>query len=780
MCLKWIWKVPKVFSRLLDRRRCSVSYMAMAKLREMKPTEAVELLTTATNKDSDPVLRARALWQIAAIAPLTTLAGTNFLPGFESAGADSTHFKLLCIRILRDLAGRRPDLDLVGHMNYWINNSEPAVRREILLTLKDAPAQAAKGPILDLASKYDGKDRFYLEAIGIAVGQDPERRKIILADFDKVFPEWNEKVLDLIWELRPPAAMAKLGERLSDPKTPANQRGRIVDILATSDDQDSGKALLTVLGQSGVSAEVREKAMANLRLFLPGKWQNLRASDDVMRAARGLMQQPETRGAGMQLIGAAARVDALADVAGVARDAKETDALRRVAIEVLGELPTDETAKVLGALTYMKPPSVPVDAVKSLGRLAGKRPNSPGASFAMRILQDLVVATDRDSGLRVEAVSALTGTRPGTSWLLDLQAKGNLPGDVKNEAARMLRNTPYVDLRNRAMVAFPPPGKLDPKKLPNIGVLVKRTGDVTHGKQLFTASAKSDMQCMKCHSVRGSGGQIGPDLSMIGKKASRENLYESILFPSKAIADQYVTWVIEDKRGVTVSGLIVEDHPEHVWIRDANGKDTKILKKDIESREKSPKSLMPEDLLVYMSEDDLVDVVEYLFSLKNPVLALDYWHIAGPFDNGEGDKGLDEVFPPEKGIDLKARYDGKGGKISWQTVRPDAAGYVDLQAHFAGHSDQIVSYMYREIESPNDQEVTILLGTDDGGKLWVNGQLVFTSREHRAAAPEQNAVKVKLKKGLNTLLLKVNNGNGAHGFYLSIVSGEELKRVVKK
>ena len=96
------------------------------------------------------------------------------------------------------------------------------------------------------------------------------------------------------------------------------------------------------------------------------------------------------------------------------------------------------------------------------------------------------------------------------------------------------------------------------------------------------------MQCLKCHTVRGVGGSIGPDLSMIGKKASRENLFESILYPSKAIADQYVNWNVETKKGVTVTGLLVEETPDHILLRDANGKDTRIDKKDIDARSKNP------------------------------------------------------------------------------------------------------------------------------------------------------------------------------------------------
>ena len=398
----------------------------------------------------------------------------------------------------------------------------------------------------------------------------------------------------------------------------------------------------------------------------------------------------------------------------------------------------------------------------------------------MKVLQNVVSDKKNEPALRIEGVSALAGTRAGTEWLLALNEKNGLDDAIKQDVGRYLRNSPYQDLRNKALLAFPPPGKLDPKKLPEIAVLAKRKGDAARGKLLFTASAKNNMQCMKCHTIRGQGGQIGPDLSMIGKKASRENLFESILLPSKAIADQYITWIIDTKKGLTVTGLLVEETKDYVILRDANGKDTKIDLNQIDERRKSLKSLMPEDLIGYMTEDELVDVVEYLFTLKTPALSFDWWHIAGPFDNGDNDAGLDKVFPPEKGVDLLATYDGKLGKVAWKTVKPDGQGYVDLQAFYAPNSNGIVSYLYREIESPADQEATILLGADDGCKLWLNGAQVHANRSHRAAVPEQDSVKVKLKKGKNALLFKINNGDGAHGFYFTIVAEQELKRVTEK
>ena len=68
-----------------------------------------------------------------------------------------------------------------------------------------------------LAKLYDGQDHFYRAALNIACGTDPERRRHILADFDKHFPEWNDKVADLVWELRPKSVLPRLGKLLGDP-----------------------------------------------------------------------------------------------------------------------------------------------------------------------------------------------------------------------------------------------------------------------------------------------------------------------------------------------------------------------------------------------------------------------------------------------------------------------------------------------------------------------------------------------------------------------------------
>jgi putative heme-binding domain-containing protein len=355
----------------------------------------------------------------------------------------------------------------------------------------------------------------------------------------------------------------------------------------------------------------------------------------------------------------------------MAGDTSEAPATRMAALQTLGALPADEAVTALEALLKTEPAGLRTVVVEALGQQAqprrrmmfggppepfgpgggppfgqgpppsagappfgpGGQPGGPGpqgigpggqrfglgrqgTSPALKILQNLVKSSDQDPVLKQTSVAALAGTRSGSVWLLDSHDKKELPETLQPIVARLLRNSPYIDLRNRALIAFPPPIRLDPNKLPDIATLAKRKGSAALGKQLIAASVNNDQQCLKCHTIHGVGGNVGPDLSAIGTKASRENLFESILFPSKAIADQYITWVVETKAGLVVTGLLVEETPDHITLRDANAKDMKIDKKEIETRVKSPESLMPNNLLAYMTEDELVDMVEYLLQLK--------------------------------------------------------------------------------------------------------------------------------------------------------------------
>jgi putative membrane-bound dehydrogenase-like protein len=720
-------------------------------------------------------LLARAMWlTIDQIVPFMLGDHANLPVGKVNRNDE---FVPLMIRLI---ASKYPDFTGLPKdaADFWQKASLSApesTRREVLLALRNSKLETTGSWILALADKYDGQDIFYRAALNIACGTDPERRKAILADFDKHFPEWNDKVADLVWELRPPSVLPRLGGLLEDPKLTPAQKGRIVDILAVNDDPAAGKTMLTLLGRE-VPAEIKTRAIDNLKTFLPTKWKELQKGDEVRDAISNLLKSKGGQIPGLQLAAAAPDCALHEDIMGLAEDKKGTPEIRIAAIQVLGK---GQHKKFVADLhPFVKDPVVGPAAVLALGNFLDSKGDNAGGKDALVILGSLVSKDDTPAALRQAGLSALAGSRTGTGWLLQLKEQGHMPDTLVADAGRLLRNSPFQGERNKAMLLFPAPGKLDPKKLPSPAVLAQRTGNAARGEAVLRASLKSEAQCLRCHMVRGVGGNIGPDQSMIGKKASKENLFESILLPSKAIADQYVQWKVNTNDGKTVTGLLVAETETSLTLRDANGKDYTFALKDLDGpKQKSLISIMPDNLVAALTEDELIDLVEYMLTLKTASLTPDAWHILGPFANDANDSALDTDLGLEKlsAIDLTKGLKGRDGPVEWGVVRTTGTGYLDLMAHYAGKGPKSASYLYKVIESPADQDGQILMGNDDGVKVFVNGEKVFENRDHFAAEPGRNKFPVKLKKGQNTILIKIVNGDDPHGMYFALTSDQELK-----
>jgi putative heme-binding domain-containing protein len=148
--------------------------------------------------------------------------------------------------------------------------------------------------------------------------------------------------------------------------------------------------------------------------------------------------------------------------------------------------------------------------------------------------------------------------------------------------------------------------------LPPIAQLASRQGNPEQGKKVFDSSGT----CAQCHQVQGGGKNVGPDLSEIGTKLSREAFYVSILEPSAGISHNYEAYVALLDDDSVVTGLKINETGDEVILRDAKGIDRKLAKKEIEEIKKSDKSLMPDNLHEALSEGDLVDLVAYLETLK--------------------------------------------------------------------------------------------------------------------------------------------------------------------
>ncbi|HLL81161.1 MAG TPA: DUF3857 domain-containing protein, partial [Longimicrobium sp.] len=142
------------------------------------------------------------------------------------------------------------------------------------------------------------------------------------------------------------------------------------------------------------------------------------------------------------------------------------------------------------------------------------------------------------------------------------------------------------------------------------------------------------------------------------------------------------------------------------------------------------------------------------------------FYVAGGFDN-EGKAGCANDFGPEAAaLDLKASYPAKGREVSWRKVRlAPLDGYVDLST-VVRPNKEAVAYAVTFLDAPRDTDAQLAFGTSGGHRLWVNGQLASTSDRYNHPRPDQERVQVRLKKGLNRVLLKVCQESGPLGFYL--------------
>jgi tetratricopeptide (TPR) repeat protein len=147
------------------------------------------------------------------------------------------------------------------------------------------------------------------------------------------------------------------------------------------------------------------------------------------------------------------------------------------------------------------------------------------------------------------------------------------------------------------------------------------------------------------------------------------------------------------------------------------------------------------------------------------------WYVVGGFDN-EGKGGCDTDFGPESATDLKASYPAQGREVSWR--RPTARRYdglVDLSVPLRP-STEAVGYGLTWLQASAELKAALSVGASGGFRLFVNGVKVAASDRYNQPRADQHRVEVKLRKGLNRVLLKVCQERGPFGFALRAEKSE--------
>jgi len=155
--------------------------------------------------------------------------------------------------------------------------------------------------------------------------------------------------------------------------------------------------------------------------------------------------------------------------------------------------------------------------------------------------------------------------------------------------------------------------------VPSLGEVAKGR-DFARGERLYRETL-----CAQCHLFAGQGGDakagaIGPDLTAVGSRFSRKDVLEAIIDPSKAISEQYASFILTFNDGFAASGQIAEENHYLLTlvVDPLTGAKQNFPKNRLKTKEMSPASLMPPGLIYSLSKEEVLDLLAYLESAGNP------------------------------------------------------------------------------------------------------------------------------------------------------------------
>ena len=132
-----------------------------------------------------------------------------------------------------------------------------------------------------------------------------------------------------------------------------------------------------------------------------------------------------------------------------------------------------------------------------------------------------------------------------------------------------------------------------------------RSGDETKGRAHFLG------RCASCHKLKGEGGDIGPDLTGYDR-GSLDFWILNVVYPSLEIREGFGAYDVRLKDGPVAHGILERRGGGEIVLRDLAGNRTRLREDKVAALFASPTSVMPENLLAGLSDEDLRDFFAYL------------------------------------------------------------------------------------------------------------------------------------------------------------------------
>ena len=117
--------------------------------------------------------------------------------------------------------------------------------------------------------------------------------------------------------------------------------------------------------------------------------------------------------------------------------------------------------------------------------------------------------------------------------------------------------------------------------------------------------------CGACHTMYGQGGKVGPDLTG-SNRTNLEYLLDNIVDPNLDIQDDYRMVLVTTRDGRTYAGNVISESDRTLSLRVVGQDQIVISKSDIQSREVQTVSMMPEGMLDFLTDKEVVDLIGFL------------------------------------------------------------------------------------------------------------------------------------------------------------------------
>ncbi len=567
----------------------SVRFMAWQALNKFgeKATPALEAMAG----DSNSRYRARALWLLALVNK-THESALN-----QAANDPDESIRCQAVRM-----SRQQPQGLQTAIRTWPANATPAVNRERAIALRDYSGADFAKHWANLAIKYDGHDRWYLEALGIAAqGRWDE---CLSGWLDQIGDNWNSKAgIDIIWRSRADKTPELIAQLLAHPKLDTASALRLFRSLDFQNPEKRSDALRALAAKAEVVAQNNQPLAVTLLLEMACRIPDFASlnSPHVRKSLVGYLNESADE---IEFVEAASRLRFKEFAPRLLTTVLQTGDRNRAASATRTLFAIGEQERLVRSLRESP-------EAEQLKIVTGW--NGSGTAEARQHLQDVLGNKALSTLVRSEAIKALAQWPEGQKFVLQEVVAGNLENDLRFPAANILLTASDESIRTEAQKHLKLPSSADDRPLPALSNLLRQRGDVARGADVFANVGT----CAKCHKVNGIGNEVGPDLSEVGGKLSAEALYESILNPSAGISHSFEMYTAALADGRLLSGLLVSKTADEVVLKDKDAILHKVPTSELDEFQQQKKSLMPDDLQKLMTEQQLVDLVEYMKSLKN-------------------------------------------------------------------------------------------------------------------------------------------------------------------